>query len=200
MEENSTYKQKQLEMTLDKACKVQQATQIMKKGNTNIAVVSNVTGLSKEEVCILKIKMQREPIKILNISQRRQILEELMLDKDPDKIQEEVGITDFEMEDIKSQALEYRQYKGKRKNAKPEEQEELDKQVEQDIKVRIIVLFTKLGKKPEYSAKIVKTKPEIVEANIKYALEQRGLIKQEELNGINPLACYQNLRNEQRVL
>ncbi len=186
-----------LEVEVEKLFQVQRAMQIMKRGNSDIAVVSNVTGLTKDEVGILKIKLEKKPVRILNIEQRRKILELLESNKDPIAIQRKLGITDFEMKDIEEQSVEYRSYKRKCKQASDCQKEELEKQIEQNMRIRIIVLYTKLGKTPEYIANKLKIGQETVEEDLQCALKQKGLIKQEELNGINPLKCYQTLYDEQ---
>ena len=166
---------KKLEVTLDRASKIKQAIQIIKRGNANIEVISDVTGLSKEEVGILQIKVLRKPIKILNIPQREQAINALKK-RDPDILQEELGITDFEMEDIKDQ-FKYRRVK---------EKLDFETQIKQDSKIRIMVLFTKLGKSPENIAKMFKTESSTVEKCLESALKA-GLVKKNELKGINPL-------------
>ncbi len=183
---------KKLKSILEKVCKVQKAIQMMQKGNTNSEVLSSITGLSKDEINILKIRLQRKKIKILGVINRRKILELLVMDKDLDKIRADLEMTDLEAEDIQEQKIEYKRFKAQYKKATEEEKVKWEKEMEQKIRVRIIVLYTKLGVKPEMIAKMMKLKPEEIEKDIQFALEQGGLIKQEELQGINPLACYEN--------
>ncbi len=183
---------KKLKSILEKVCKVQKAIQMMQKGNTNSEVLSSITGLSKDEINILKIRLQRKKIKILGVINRRKILELLVMDKDLDKIRADLEMTDLEAEDIQEQKIEYKRFKAQYKKATEEEKVKWEKEMEQKIRVRIIVLYTKLGVKPEMIAKMMKLKPEEIKKDIQFALEQGGLIKQEELQGINPLACYEN--------
>ena len=168
---------KKLECSLEKACKVQQAIQIIKKGTTNTEVVSSVTGLSRDEVNILKIKLSRKPLKLMNVSQREKIVKLLLKGKDSKIIQKKLDISDFEMQDIEQQAR-YRKIDPDKRDLKA--------QISQDSNIRIEVLFTKLGKNPDWIAKGLGLEIKEVEEDIKSALEF-NLIKLNELQGINLL-------------
>lgn len=180
-----------LENSLVKACKVQKAIQLMRKGNSYTDVISSETGLSKDEVDILKIKLSTKPFKLFSVSGRERILEELLKHKDSCMLQKKLGISDFEMRDIEEQ-FEYRKIKKKKKEVDSETQ------VKQDSEIRIAVLCTKLGRKPETIARILKLEDEVIEEYLKQALEYK-LIKTNELQGINPLE-YQVPKFEQLEL
>ena len=167
---------KKLETTLNKSLKVRKAIQIIRKGNVNTEVISEVTGLTHDEINILKIKISKRPVKFLSISKREEIMK-VLKKRDLHNIQKELGITDFETEDLKDQ-FKYRRLK-------PEERD-FEAQIKQDSKIRIIVLFTKLGKSPDNLANIFKIELKTVEKYLNSALEV-GLIKENELKGINPL-------------
>lgn len=167
-----------LEDYLSKACKLEQAIEIIKRGNTNTGILSETTGLSRDEINILKIKLLKKPIRLLNISQREKVIELLLQDKMVSDIQRNLQISDFEMQDIEEQV-------GYRKIAVNKRDREA--QIKQDSEIRIVVLATKLGIKPNYIAKILKkTSQEKVESNIKRATEV-GLIKESDRNGIKLL-------------
>jgi flagellar motility protein MotE (MotC chaperone) len=197
--ESRRQKVKKLEEVLSKANKVQQALQTIKKGNTNTEVLSNVTGLSKDEINVLKIRITRKPIRIAGPIKRRKILDVLITDKDPAKIQKELEINDFEMDDMKEQMFEYKQQKKKYKKATSEqEKQEIQEQIEKNTRTRVVVLYTKIGKKPEFIAKVLKKQPEEIQEDLAYAIE-KGIILEEQLQGIDPLNYCSNLR-EQAIL
>ncbi len=195
--ESGRQKVKKLEEVLSKANKVKQALQIIKRGNTNTAVLSNATGLSKDEINILKIRTIGKPIRIAGPIKRRKILEVLITEKDPVKIQEEIDISDFEMEDMQEQKFEYKQQKRNIKKATSEqEKQEIQEQIEKNTRTRVVVLYTKIGKKPEFIAKVLKKEPEEIQEDLDYAIE-KGMIKEEQLQGIDPLvSCSKTLREE----
>lgn len=132
--ESERQKVEKLEEVLSKANKVQQALQIIRRGNTDTAVVSNVTGLSKDEINMLKIRTAGKPIRIAGPIKRRKILEVLITEKDPVKIQQEIEISDFEMDDMKEQMYQYKQQKRKYEKTKSkEEKQEIGEQIEKGI-------------------------------------------------------------------
>ncbi len=182
MQRKTTSKKKEAvlskwENALKKACKVQQAIQLIKRGNTITEVICEITGLSKDEVNILKIKLIGKPVKFLNVLQREKIVELLLQDKNERIIQQRYGISDFEIEDMKEQAM-YKRIK--------QEKRDVQAQIKQDSTIRIEVLYTKLGKNPEEIAKELKKEPEEVEDDIKKALTV-GLIKENQLQGLELL-------------
>lgn len=132
---------------LRKTCKLQQAMEIINRGNTNAQAISETTGLSKDEINIFKLKLFKKPIKLLNIEQREKVIELLLQDKNPKMIQEKLQISDFEMEDIEEQAI-YRRINSTKRDG--------ETQVKQDSRIRIVVLATKLGIKAPHIAKILK--------------------------------------------
>lgn len=169
--ESGRQKVEKLEEVLSKANKVQQALQTIKRGNTNTAILSNVTGLSKDEINILKIRTAGKPIRIAGPIKRRKILEVLITEKDPVKIQQEIEISDFEMDDMKEQMYQYKQQKRKYEKTKSkEEKQEIGEQIEKDIRTRVVVLYTKLGKNPEFIAKVLKKEPEEIKEDLAYAM------------------------------
>lgn len=170
-----------LETSLNNACKLQKAMRLMNKGNVNTEVISSITGLSKEEVNILKIRRTGKTVELCNILEREKVIELLLQDKDPYSLQEKCKISDFEMEDIREQ-VEYRRIKRIRK----EMDLDLETQVKQDSSIRIEMLCIKLGKSLESISEVLKLKPGEIEKHIKYALEF-GLIKPNQLQGIKLL-------------
>lgn len=173
------------ETSLIRACKVQKAIRLIKLGNTNTEVISNVSGLSKDEINILKIKLSGKPIRIFNVIRREKMIRLLVKDKELYNMKN-TQISDFEMDDIEQQA-KYRKI--------PPSKRDREAQVKQDSIIRIIVLLKKLGKKTESIAKTLEMEPEEVEEKIKIALSV-GLIKPTELQGIQ-LMNYQALNPEQ---
>ena len=113
------------------------------------------------------------------------------------KIQEEIDISDFEMEDMQEQKFEYKQQKRNIKKATSEqEKQEIQEQIEKNTRTRVVVLYTKIGKKPEFIAKVLKKEPEEIQEDLDYAIE-KGMIKEEQLQGIDPLvSCSKTLREE----
>ena len=190
---------KRIEKILTEACKIQQATELIKKGNTQTEVVCEVTGLSRDEVNILKIKLSTKSVKLLNVYQREGVIKLLLQDKNAKIIQQKYGISDFEMEDMEEQARYRRIPKGKR---------DIQAQIKQNSIIRIVVLYTKLGKNVEEIseqfnkdidriaekhgkdreeiAPKLKREPKEVEEDIQRALSV-GLIKEHELGGIDLL-------------
>ena len=130
-----------------------------------------------EEINYLKIRMLNKPVRFLSIKNREKIIDLLMQKQQPEKIQEKFGITDFEMEDIKQQ-VKYRKINP--------ENRDFQMQIKQDTYIRMIALFTKLGKKESQIAQILKTNQDEVHKNIDLALKG-GIITKEQLNGINIL-------------
>lgn len=185
---------KKLEATLIKTNKIQQASQIINRGNSNTEIVSSVTGLSKDEVNILKIKLSGKPARFLGIEGREKVIDLLLKDKDSYDIRKKAAITDFEMEDIEDQ-VRYRRIKANERN--------VETQIKQDSIIRIIVMLTKLGKKPKVIAKMLKTdKNEIDENEVNEKIEkalQVGLIKEDETQGIDLLG-HQELKSKQRQI
>ena len=185
---------KKLEATLIKTNKIQQASQIINRGNSNTEIVSSVTGLSKDEVNILKIKLSGKPARFLGIEGREKVIDLLLKDKDSYDIRKKAAITDFEMEDIEDQ-VRYRRIKANERN--------VETQIKQDSIIRIIVMLTKLGKKPKVLAKMLKTdKNEIDENEVNEKIEkalQVGLIKEDETQGIDLLG-HQELKSKQRQI
>ncbi len=170
-----------LEKILLNACKVQQAITLIKKRNTNSEVISQVTGLSRDEINILKIKLTTGKLeKILSVPKREKVIQLLLRGKDSIEIQKELEISDFEMEDIIEQA----QYRKRKIESRRKCSTEVE--VKQDSMIRIAMLCIKLGKKPGSIARVFKLQDGEIQRDIDYAL-QFGLIKPEQLKGVNPL-------------
>ena len=103
------------------------------------------------------------------------------------------------MDDMKDQMFEYKQQKKKYKKATSEqEKQEIQEQIEKNTRTRVVVLYTKIGKKPEFIAKVLKKQPEEIQEDLAYAIE-KGIILEEQLQGIDPLNSCSNLR-EQAIL
>lgn len=192
---NSEYGEKtfeELELGLVKACNVEKAIRLIKEngGNINADVISDITGISEEEANILKLKTRKTPINFLTITQRKQVIEALLKDRERhiDIMQRQLGINDFETADIKKQIIEYRMCNISYKNLEEQKKEELEKKIEQDCRVRTIVLYTKIGKKPEYIAEKLEVEPSVIEEDLETAVKE-NLIQSNQLNGINPLVC-----------
>lgn len=168
-----------LEKLLVKACKVQTAIMMIKEKHKNIKIedISNSTGLSKEIIAIIKMKLENRRVKMLTISRREIAISELLKGKNSIYIQNMLNISDLEMIDIENQS-KYRQI--------PPKKRDFEAQIKQDSVTRVVVLVTKLGKKPEIIAKALNLKLEVVEECLKNALKV-GLIKDNELQGINLL-------------
>ena len=167
-----------LERSLIKASKVEEAIQIIKRGNTNTEVLSSLVGLSKDEINILKIQLSGKPIKLLNMSKRKKVVELLLQNKKASLIQRKLGVSDFEIQDIEDE-VRYRRFG--LNEATPEEVK-----VKQNTRIRIVILATKLGMKIEPIAKVLKVEPEEVEKDIEDALKV-DLIKINEVQGIKML-------------
>ena len=181
-------KLKKIEGNLVKAYQVKSAMIMLKNGNKNISIISRMTGLSSDEINILKIKLLKKPVKLRNVSAREKIVQMLYEDKDPDKVQEKYDITDFEMDDIKDQVG------CKRLRPRPRATD-IEMRVKQDSQIRLEMLCIKLGKKPEEVAKMFKVQDEDIQKHINSAI-QFGLIKPSQLNGIDPLE-YQEITFEE---
>ncbi len=168
-----------LEKLLVKACKVQTAIMMIKEKHKNIKIedISNSTGLSKEMIAIIKMKLEDKRVKMLTISRREIAISELLKGKNSIYIQNMLNISDLEMIDIENQS-KYRQILP--------EKRDFEAQIKQDSVTRVVVLVTKLGKKPEIIAKALNLKLEVVEECLKNALKV-GLIKDNELQGIDLL-------------
>ena len=180
-----------LENTLKNSCKIQKAITLIREGNNDTMAISEITGLSKDEINILKLKLSGKPITLSNISKREKVIELLLQYKNSKIIQQKLNISDFEMNDIEEQVI-YRRIKQKEKNVS------LEIEVKQDSNIRTEVLCLKLGKKPNSISKMLRLEDGEIEQHIKYALEF-GLIKQNELKGINFLE-YQVPKIEQLEL
>lgn len=165
-----------LEKILYQACKVSKAIQIIKKGNINTKVISEVTGLSEDEINCLKIKLSGKQIQFLNIVAREKILK-LLQNQEPRIIQRKFGISDLEMADIEKQ-VKFRNIE--------EQKRDRQAQIKQDSTIRIVALYTKLGKKVEQIAKVLERKPEEIEEDKRKALEV-GLLKANEIEGMEIL-------------
>ena len=171
---------KEIEKVLVQACKIQQATEIIKKGNTQTEVICEVTGLSKDKVNILKMQLLGQKKRLLlDISMRDKIIDLLAKGKEMTvaKIQQDLGMTDLEIEDMEEQA-KYRRI--------PEEKRDEQAQIKQDSTIRIVVLCTKLGRNPKQIAKLLKKETEEIEEDKEKAL-QVGIIQESELQGIQLL-------------
>ncbi len=166
-----------LEKLLIKACKVQTAIKMIKEEHRNIEDINKSTGLSKEKIAIIKMKLENKRVKMLTISKREEAISELLKGKNSIYIQNMLNISDLEMIDIENQS-KYRQ-------VLPEKRD-FEAQIKQDSVTRVIVLVTKLGKKPEIIAKALNLKLEVVEECLKNALKVK-LIKDNELQGIDLL-------------
>lgn len=182
---------KKLEIILLKNYKIQQAKQLIKRGNQYTEVISRVTGLSKDEVNILKIKMSEKQATILGINKREKVIELLLQGKRQSVIQTKLGMSDFEMEDIAEQA-KYRRIQINNKN----KYVDLETELKQDSLIRIVALHTKLGRDSESISDILKIDKDTVDKNIQYALNC-GLIKSNELQGINLLECQEEVKELQ---
>ena len=152
------------------------AIQIIKKGNINTKVISEVTGLSEDEINCLKIKLSGKQIQFLNIVAREKILK-LLQNQEPRIIQRKFGISDLEMADIEKQ-VKFRNIE--------EQKRDRQAQIKQDSTIRIVALYTKLGKKVEQIAKVLERKPEEIEEDKRKALEV-GLLKANEIEGMEIL-------------
>ncbi len=181
-------KLKKIEGNLLKAYQVRRAMLMMKNENKNIKMISSMTGLSDEEINILKIKLFKKPVKLRSVFTREKIVQMLYEDEDPYKIQEKYDITDFEMEDIRDQV--------RCKRLRPIiKYTDIEMQIKQDSQIRIEMLCIKLGKKPEEVAKMFKLQEGDIQKHINSAI-QFGLIKPSQLNGIDPLS-YQKIPLEE---
>ena len=167
-----------LEQTLVNACRVNRAIQLIQRGNTDTKVISQTTGLSKDEANILKIQLMKKQVRLLSVMSRNKIVDKLVNFKDPEIIKQKYGITDFEMEDMVEQAS------CKRGNS---DSNDIKDKVLQDSRIRIEMLLLKLGKEPERIARTFNLEYEMFQMDVHAALEF-GLIKLEELNGIDPLS------------
>lgn len=169
---------KLLESSLVRACKIQTASRMLCAGNNNIIAISELTGVSKEILAILKMKLREEKVKFISLNAREKAVSEFLKYKSTYEIQQQFGINDAELVDIEEQA-KYRQLwkKGKRN---------FEVKVKQDSRTRIIVLATKLGIKKAAIAKALKLNLDEVETYRKIALKV-DLIKENELKGINLL-------------
>ncbi len=181
-------KLKKLEGNLVKAYQVRSAMLMLKNGNKNISIISRMTGLSSDEINILKIKLSKKPVRLRNVSAREKIVQMLYEDKDPDKVQEKYDITDFEMDDIKDQV-------GCKRLRPRLRATDIEMRVKQDSQIRSEMLCIKLGKKPEEVAKMFKLQDGDIQKHINSAI-QFGLIKPSQLNGIDPLS-YQEIPFEE---
>ena len=92
-------------------------------------------------------------------------------------MKKKLGISDFEMEDIKQQA-KYREKALNKIDSK--------NQIKQDTYTRMILMFTKLGVSKNDISSALKISPEQVNESIKLGIES-GLIKQNQINGIDIL-------------
>ena len=168
-----------LQNTLKTAYQIQQAKQLINKGNTNTEVISEVTGLPQEKVSILKIQLEGKEIKLLDVNKREQVINWLLQDKIAGVIQAKFGITDFEMKDIEQQASQ-------RRFIKNDKQIDLETKARQSSALRIIVLYKKLGKSTDYISEILDIDINIVQRYIKAALKWQ-VIKKDEIDGIKLL-------------
>lgn len=171
-------KLKNLETSLVRACKTQTAIRMLNAGNNNIIAISELTGLSKEIVAILKMKLKKEKIKFVSLNTREKAISELLKYKSTYEIQQQFGINDVEIADIENQTRYRRMWKKEKQN--------FEVKVKQDSKTRIIVLATKLGIKEDSIAKELNLDVMTVENYLKDALKV-DLIKENELHGINLL-------------
>ena len=128
-------------------------------------------------ISIIKMKLEKKRVKMLPISRREIAISELLKGKNSIYIQNMLNISDLEMIDIENQS-KYRQILP--------EKRDFEAQIKQDSVTRVVVLVTKLGKKPEIIAKALNLKLEVVEECLKNALKV-GLIKDNELQGIDLL-------------
>lgn len=163
--------------------RIEKAIQIMKKGNTNTQVLSDITGLSKDYINILKIKLSKKEIRFLDVSKREKIIELLLQDKNLKNLYQKLQMSDFEIQDIEEQALYRRQTLDSRKK---NEKIDLETETKLDSMIRIIVLYTKLGKSKDNIANILDLHSQKIEDNLETALGA-GMIKTNELQGINLL-------------
>ena len=170
---------KQVENTLSRFCKIREAINIMKKGNSYEEVISAKTGLSIEEIKFLKYKLYRKSDRFLDIQTRDKIIKIILVNKKPpiDKIRQKYGITDLEMEDIESQIKFEKELIGKKDG---------QVQIKKDSCIRIVALYTKIGKNINEIADILEIDNEDVQKNIELAL-QAGIITQDQLHGVNNL-------------
>ena len=182
----------QLQKNFVKAYRVREAMLIMKKGNYDMKIISRQTGLSYDEINILKLKMANQQITtIKGPSAREKIVEMLYEFKDPYRLQEKYGISDFEMDDMRDQAG------CKRLKPRPKETD-IEMRVKQDSQIRSEMLCLKLGTGKEKVAKMFKISEEELQKHINAAI-QYGLIKENQIDGIDPLAS-QNIPFDQLEL
>lgn len=170
---------RKIEGFLEKVCSVQQAVQIIKSGNDITEVICETTGLTEDEVNILKMELAGKAKKLLlNVPMRDAMVNGLAQHENSIRvIQKDMGMSDLEIADMEEQAR-YRRI--------DEEKRDTQAQIKQDSTIRIVVLCTKLKRKPEQIARLLKKETKDIEKDLEKALEV-GLIKENELKGINIL-------------
>lgn len=177
---------RKLEAQLRNICKLQQVQELINI-KAQIYTISEITGLSEEEINILKIKFLEKPVRYLSIAKREKVVQALMLGQKERVIQQKLGISDFEMKDLSEQMM-YRkrkiQMEEKQSNTKtPEKEIDLETEIKQDGTTRIVVMFTKLGKTPEIIANALKINKEKVE-KIKEEALKYGMLKKDQMEGV----------------
>lgn len=177
---------RKLEAQLRNICKLQQVQELINR-NAQIYTISEITGLSEEEINILKIKFLEKPVRYLSIAKREKVIQALMLGQKESVVQQKFGISDFEMKDLSEQMM-YRkrkiQMEEKQSNIKTSQKEiDLETEIKQDGTTRIVVMFTKLGKTPEIIANALKINKEKVEEIKKEALKY-GMLKKDQMEGV----------------
>ena len=168
-----------LKTYFNNAEKIKMAMQIIKNGNNNTEIINEVTGLPKEYIDILKIKLNQKDVKFLNINKREKIIGLLLQYKNLKELYQKLQMTDLEIRDIEEQTV----YRNKKLHTKKINNEI---EIKQDSLTRIVVLYTKLGKNKEDISEILGMKENEIESILNNALET-GMIKNNELQGVNLL-------------
>ena len=168
-----------LKTYFNNAEKIKRAMQIIKNGNNNTEIINEVTGLPKEYIDILKIKLNQKDVKFLNINKREKIIGLLLQYKNLKELYQKLQMTDLEIRDIEEQTV----YRNKKLHTKKINNEI---EIKQDSLTRIVVLYTKLGKNKEDISEILGMKENEIESILNNALET-GMIKNNELQGVNLL-------------